>query len=148
MMDRNTLTALLLITLVLILTPYYMEMLSPSAPTVEDFGDEELKQNSQGVEYREYENPPGKENELITPPKTIEETTIRVENELYIATISSLFGGSIKSFEIKEHLKYDSGFVNLIVPENIKNLLISFKDFNGNQIQLDGGWGLQSKTNS
>ena len=148
MMDRNTLTALLLITLVLILTPYYMEILSPSAPIVEDFVDEETKQNSQPVEYREYESPSGKDSELITPPKTIEETTIRVENELYIATISSLSGGSIKSFEIKEHLKYDSGFVNLIAPENIKNLLVSFKDFNGNQIQLDGGWVLQSKTNS
>ena len=148
MMDRNTLTALLLITLVLILTPYYMEMLSPSAPFVEDFVDEETKQNIQPVEYREYESPPGKENELITPPKTIEETTIRVENELYIATISSLSGGSIKSFEIKEHLKHDSSFVNLIAPENIKNLLVSFKDFNGNQIQLDGGWVLQSKTNN
>ena len=148
MMDRNTLTALLLITLVLILTPYYMEMLSPPAPVVEDFVDEEIEQNNQPVEYREYENLSGKENELITPPKTIEETTIKVENELYIATISSLSGGSIKSFEIKEHLKYDSGFVNLIAPENIKNLLVSFKDFNGNQIQLDGGWVLQSKTNN
>ena len=148
MMDRNTLTALLLITLVLILTPYYMEMLSPSAPVVEDFLDEGIKQNSQPVEYREYERSPGKENELMTPPKTIEETTIKVENELYIATISSLSGGSIKSFEIKEHLKHDSGFVNLIAPENIKNLLVSFKDFNGNQIELDGGWVLQSKTNS
>ena len=28
-MDRNTLTALLLITVVLILTPYYMELISP-----------------------------------------------------------------------------------------------------------------------
>ena len=36
-MDRNTLTALLLITLVLILTPYYMELISPPPqPTFED----------------------------------------------------------------------------------------------------------------
>ena len=70
------------------------------------------------------------------------------ENDLYIATISSLCGGSIKSFEIKEHLKYDSGFVNLTTLENAKNLLISFKDFNGNQVRLDEGWALQSKTNN
>ena len=54
MMDRNTLTALLLITLVLILTPYYMEMVSPPSPVFEEFVDEDLKQNSQPVEYREY----------------------------------------------------------------------------------------------
>ena len=35
-MDRNTLTALLLITVVLILTPYYMELVSPPPqPTYE-----------------------------------------------------------------------------------------------------------------
>ena len=148
MMDRNTLTALLLITLVLILTPYYMELVSPSAPVVENFEDEDLEQNSQPVEYREYEDLSSKENELITPPKTNKETIVKVENELYIATISSLSGGSIKSFEIKEHLKHDSSFVNLVAPENMKNLLVSFKDFNGNQIQLDEGWVLQSKTDN
>jgi len=148
MMDRNTLTALLLITLVLILTPYYMEMVSPPAPILEEFVDEGFKQNSQPVEYREYENFSNKENELITPPKIKEETIIRIENDLYIAAISSTCGGSIKSFEIKEHLKYDSGFVNLVTPDNIKNLLVSFKDFNDNQIQLDEGWVLQSNADN
>ena len=143
-MDRNTLTALLLITLVLILTPYYMEMVSPPAPIIEEFVSEDPKQNSQPVEYREYENTSKKDNELITPPKTKKETTIKIENDLYIAIISSTCGGSIKSFEIKEHLKHDSGFVNLVTPDNTKNLLVSFKDFNGNQIQLDEGWVLQS----
>ena len=148
MMDRNTLTALLLITLVLILTPYYMEMVSPPVPVLDEFMDEDLNQNSQPVEYREYENPSKKESELITPPKTKKETTIKIENDLYIAVISSTCGGSIKSFEIKEHLKHDSGFVNLVTPDNIKNLLVGFKDFNGNQIQLDEGWVLQSSVDN
>ena len=148
MMDRNTLTALLLITLVLILTPYYMEMVSPPAPILEDSTDGEFRQNSQPVEYREYESAANTEKELIKPSKAAEETTVKIENDLYIATISSLCGGSIKSFEIKEHLKYDSSFVNLVAPENIKNLLVGFKDFNGNQIQLDKGWVLQSNADS
>ena len=148
MMDRNTLTALLLITLVLILTPYYMEMVSPTTPVLEEFVDEDLKQNSQPVEYREYENLSNKEKELITPPKIKKETTIKVENDLYIAIISSMCGGSIKSFEVKEHLKHDSGFVNLVTPDNTKNLLVGFKDFNGNQIQLDEGWVLQSNADN
>ena len=147
-MDRNTLTALLLITLVLILTPYYMEMVSPPAPTIEEFVGEEFKQDSQPVEYREYENTSNKDSELITPPKSKKETTIKIENDLYIATISSACGGTIKSFEIKEHLKYDSSYVSLITPNNTKNLLIGFKDFNGNQIQLDDGWALQSNVDS
>ena len=56
--------------------------------------------------------------------------------------------GSIKSFEIKEHLKHDSSFVNLVTPDNTKNLLVGFKDFNGNQIQLDEGWVLKSNANN
>jgi len=148
MMDRNTLTALLLITLVLILTPYYMEMVSPPSPVFEEFADEDLKQNSQPVEYREYERTSNKAGELINSPKTTIEKTIKVENDLYIATISSTCGGSIKSFEIKEHLKHDSGFVNLVTPDNKKNLLVGFKDFNGNQVQLDEGWVLQSSVDN
>ena len=147
-MDRITLTALLLITLVLIMTPFYMEMVSPSAPILKEFVDEDPKQNSQPIEYLEYENTSKKDNELIIPPKTKKETTIKVENDLYVATISSTCGGSIKSFEIKEHLKHDSSFVNLTTPDNIKNLLVGFKDFNGNQIQLDEGWVLQSNADN
>ena len=148
MMDRNTLTALLLITLVLILTPYYMEMVSPPVPTPEGFVDEEHKQNGQSVEYREYENTSNKVGEPLDSPKVTEETIIKVENDLYVATISSMCGGSIRSFEIKNHLKHDSGFVNLVTPDNIKNLLVGFKDFNGNQIQLDEGWVLQSSADN
>ena len=148
MMDRNTLTALLLITLVLILTPYYMEMVSPPVPALEEPIDEEFKQETQSVEYREYESYSSAKNELIAPKKNTEETTVKIENNLYIASISSLCGGSIKSFEIKEHLNYDSSFVNLTTSNNLKNLLVGFKDFNGNQVQLDQGWVLQSKTDS
>ncbi len=146
MMDRNTLTALLLITLVLIITPYYMELVSPSTPILDEVVNEE--ENNQTVEYREYEGSSNSQKDLITPPKETKEKIIKIENELYIATISSLCGGSIKSFEIKEHLKYDSSFVNLITPSNEKNLLISFKDFNGSQIDLDSGWDLQSNADS
>ena len=100
MMDRNTLTALLLITLVLILTPYYMEMVSPTVPILEESIDEKPEQETQSVEYREYESDTDDRNELITSLKKTEETTIKIENDLYIATISSACGGSIKSFEI------------------------------------------------
>ena len=146
MMDRNTLTALLLITLVLIITPYYMKLVSPPTPVVDEVVSEE--EDNQTIEYREYERNSGGQKDIITQPKETKEKIIKIENELYIATISSLCGGSIKSFEVKEHLKYDSSFVNLITSSNEKNLLISFKDFNGNQIDLDNGWSLQSNTNS
>ena len=123
-------------------------MVSPTVPVLEESVDEEFKKETQSVEYRKYENESDDKNITIPPLKKTEETTTKVENDLYIATISSLCGGSIKSFEIKEHLKHDSSFVNLVTLENIKNLLISFKDFNGNKIQIDEGWVLQSKADS
>ena len=36
MMDRNTITALLLITLVLIVTPYYIKLVSPDVDPIEE----------------------------------------------------------------------------------------------------------------
>ena len=45
MMDRITLTALLLITLVLILTPYYMELVSPTPQPEYESADEGFVDN-------------------------------------------------------------------------------------------------------
>ena len=45
-MDRNTLTALLLITVVLVLTPYYMDLISPpQESTRKVFEEDTLKNN-------------------------------------------------------------------------------------------------------
>ena len=123
-----------------------MKLVSPPTPILDEVVSEE--EDNQTVEYREYERNPGGQKDIITPPKETKEKIIKIETELYIATISSLCGGSIKSFEVKEHLKYDSSFVNLVTSSNEKNLLISFKDFNGDQIDLDNGWSLQSNTDS
>ena len=45
-MDRNTITALLLITVVLILTPYYMELVSPSPPPQPNYKTSDETDNS------------------------------------------------------------------------------------------------------
>ena len=41
MMDRNTLTALLLITVVLIITPYYMELISPTTKDAQEYFEDQ-----------------------------------------------------------------------------------------------------------
>ncbi len=77
MMDRNTLTALLLITLVLILTPYYMDLVSPAQPIdfelIEETDDTEVIVKNyidtikSGGALREF----GLENHLSKKEKTI-----------------------------------------------------------------------------
>ena len=105
MMDRNTLTALLLITVVLIITPYYMELISPTPKDTQEYFEDQQNTDESDVIYKDY-------NENIstpsgsTPPafSEKEEKTIEIENDLFIARISSVYGGTIRSFKTKEHL--------------------------------------------
>ena len=148
-MDRNTLTALLLITLVLVLTPYYMNLISP-APQPE-------YENAGGEPVDSFDDDTPKENETNDPPQplfdlgslaTIENKTIIVESDLYIAKLSSACGGSVVSYKIKEHLSPDSSFVDLATPENRNNLLISFRGVDGEIINLRDGWTQSLATDS
>ena len=148
-MDRNTLTALLLITAVLVLTPYYMNLISP-APQPE-------YENAGGEPVDSFDDDTPKDNETNDPLQplfdpgslaTIENKTIIVESDLYIAKLSSACGGSIVSYKIKEHLSPDSSFVDLATPENRNNLLISFRGVDGEIINLRDGWAQSVATDS
>ena len=44
------------------------------------------------------------------------------------------------SFQIKDHLGPDSGFVNLSSNDNKKNLLIGFRNLDGEVLNLEDGW--------
>ena len=54
MMDRNTLTALLLITVVLIITPYYMELISPSPQDTQEYFEDQQNTEENGIIYKDY----------------------------------------------------------------------------------------------
>ena len=149
MMDRNTLTALLLITVVLIITPYYMELISPSPRDTQEYLEDKQKTEENNVIYKDYNE------DVFTPSGSTlpvfsqkEEKTIEIETELFIARVSSAYGGTIRSFKTKEHLKYDSSLVELISSENKNNLILSYKNFNGEDVVIDGGWVLQEKEDS
>jgi len=140
-MDRNALTALLLITLVLVLTPYYMELVSPNKKTTNNF-EEEFVENSEpeSILSETITENTQRTNETIKNASYAEEKTTTIETDLYIAKISSAFGGSIHSFKIKKHLSPDSTLVNLINSQNKNNLALSFDDYNGEKIVLGGAW--------
>ena len=149
MMDRNTLTALLLITLGLILTPYYMDLVSPTQQRDfeldEQYDDPEIGINS----YVDTTTGNGflREVEFDNPPNTTESITT-IESDLYIAKISSQSGGSVFSYKTKEHLSADSNYVNLISKKNKNNLLLGFRDLSGDDVVLVGGWVQQEALDS
>ena len=147
MMDRNTITALLLITVVLVLTPYYIDLVSPSSPEQElydqDPQNDELGEQSE-VSSIIYTHTPTLE--INKDPQ--DEKIIKIDTDLYEAKISSVGGGSIISYKIKEHLSPDSSFVNLISKQNKENLMVRFKNMDGEDIVLGGAWVQENKLDS
>ena len=144
-MDRNTLLAFLLISLVLIFTPKYIEMVSP--PPALNEKDSLKTQSPYLLENVENQNvlvnddfQDTKINELIQ----VEESVLMIESSLYKASISSLGGGTIKSFEIKNYYIGDSIPVNLINLFDSRSLCPIVEDLDGKIINLDNSWELEN----
>ena len=156
MMDRNTLTALLLITMVLVLTPYYMELVSPAPQPIYEDTDGLYEDTDEVVVDNSYNTLP-KDNKTNKAPHPLldlgslaptEDKTIVIESDLYIAKLGSAAGGSVLSYKIKEHLSPDSAYVDLVTTENRNNLLISFRGVDGEIINLQSGWVQQDAPDS
>ena len=149
-MDRNTLLAFFLIAIVLIFTPKYMEIVSPET-------NREILPSS--TDNQEYKTPPPQslskkqgdspeQNNSTTKNKTLttlDEETILIENELFEATLSSVSGGTFKSFNLKNYYKQDSVRVNLLDGLDLNNLALFIKDLDGNDLSLNKPWLLDSK---
>ena len=126
-----------------------MELISPQPKDTQEYFEDQQNKEETSVIYKEY-------NENVSTPSNLnapvfsqkEEKTIEIENDLFIARISSAYGGTIRSFKTKEHLKNDSSFVELISQENKNNLILSYKDFTGENVTIDNGWVLQEKEDS
>ena len=107
-MDRNTLLAFFLISFVLILTPKYLELFAP--PRAEESQTEKVNLPNDGktTESLTSKTEPIKEiknQPLSANVKNIEEKFFTIENELYSIVLSSLNGGTFKSFSFKSSAK-------------------------------------------
>ena len=147
-MDKKTLQAFLLIGLILMAMPYYYRMIG-IAPEEENQVISQndslvVKQNNMLQTKNEVEqNTKTEERQYFT--ENTNEETINIETALFNAIISSNSGGSIKSFILKKYSLNDSTLVNLIVAGlNEKNLVLSYSNFQGENISLDHNWKLIS----
>jgi len=145
-MDRNTLFAFALIAVILILTPWYMSVVSPvSEPTASDSlstlatGDLQTNKKTSRSAATPFMDTVNSEPLSSTP-----ETVIAVENGLYSAQISNINGGSFVSFVLNDYVKYDSSFVNLIDALNTQNLVVGFVSLDGDLVSLDRPWTVLS----
>ena len=147
MMDRNTLTALLLIAVVLILTPYYLQVVSP---TERRTTDDSLMVEGEGtppLQTIDPEEPPSSrtEKQLVVPRTgAVDEKVFSIESDLYFAEISSRAGGSINSFILKKYLGPDSNYVDLIDDANRENLSIQAKNLDAELLDLSSPWRIRN----
>jgi len=144
-MDRNTLLAFFLISLVLIFTPKYMEMVAPPPqgpplPDIENAEDTTRQVSRLGAKTQDSSVSPSPTSAARDILWSKEEKTITIESDLYTAVVSPNGGGSFLSFSFKDYLDQDSINVNLINGKNKENLSIRFKNLDGENINLFGPW--------
>jgi len=143
-MDRNTLLAFFLIALVLIFTPKYMDMVSPPSPDV--FPPDSLLDGdrplSQKTVISSNQDTKISKTRITVPSSSITttETLTTIDSPLYTAVVSSLGGGTIKSFHMKNYYTADSQMVNLLMDLSGLNLLTKINDIDGQPINLSFPW--------
>ena len=140
-MDRKTLLAFALIAIVLILTPWYMNLVAPLPEDDSTIGPDIVESTNSPQAYYEPEANAPESGQNSTDLLPLE---VRVNSSLYTATISSRAGGSFLSFVLNGYDKFDSTKVDLIDENNLKNLVLSFVSFDGDLVSLDNNWSLVS----
>ncbi len=154
-MDKKTLFAFFLIAIVLILMPYYMNIVAPqeqpaspgdSIAVIQSQPTTPIETEQRFDAYKTNDDLNIKVSESVQLYNN--EQTIAVETPLYIAQISSKNGGSFTSFILKNYKATDSTSVQLVDNFNNNNLLFSAISVDGVPLVLRAPWktvGSQSK---
>lgn len=148
--NKNTIIAVLLIGLILVITPSYLKWISPP------------QQENPPIPLSEYSEPGG--GEVISPqsilPKlpsignaqeenstvrssgiTIPETFVSIETPYYSATLSSIGGGRITKWQLKNFAGLNNESVIMINTLDTKNLGIRIVDVNRDSVDFsDFSW--------
>ena len=144
-MDRNTISAFLLIAIILIFYPIYLKIITPEKPKT--FSDNSqtyspqkvpIERKTETIKTEENTAEYGDSHTVFDLPS--EEKKITINSNLYQATVSNLGGGSIISFKLKNYLLKNDSTVNLIDDKNKRNLYISFISIDGDLIELKKPW--------
>jgi YidC/Oxa1 family membrane protein insertase len=143
-MDKRTFLAFVLIAAVIILTPWYYQIISPEPPPGAGTTVDTLATRSRDTTITLAPNVNDTEQvmEKAVQPEKIPEVRIRVQTPLYDATLSTRNGGSFTSFYLKKYTILDSVLVNLVDDENKNNLQVRFISNDGEPTALGGPWQL------
>ena len=145
-MDRNTLVAFFLISLVLIFTPKYMELVSPASTETKSTDSLFVEPTPPQVPVQETRSSTLAATRQTGQPvlSSNPEEIILINTDLYSAEVSSMGGGSFNSFRFNRYFTADSKLVNIAKGNN---LLITGKTLDGDDLNLSGPWDVHSKEN-
>ena len=145
-MDRNTLVAFFLISLVLIFTPKYMELVSPASTETKSTDSLFVEPTPPQVPVQETRSSTLAATRQTGQPvlSSNPEEIILINTDLYSAEVSSIGGGSFNSFRFNRYFTADSKLVNIAKGNN---LLITGKTLDGDDLNLSGPWDIHSKEN-
>ena len=135
-MDRKTLLAFVLIAIVLIFTPWYMDLVAPNR-ALSDLPVDSDKFVSDEILSSPKPDPLPAEKKQQNNVAT---KTIVVENSFYRVELSNKNGGSFSSFELLQYDKFDSTHVNLIDELNRDNMALGFVSLDGDPVLLSDNW--------
>ena len=142
--DKNTILAILLIGLILVMTPSYLKWLNPPSPVTPEVDNFILgvdsavtpslrRIDSDATIYDPVITTRPEVTELID---TDQEMIVSIETPLYSAGLSSRGGGSIISWELKEYQGPDNNPAKLVSSYKGGNLGIRFVNVNRDTVDL------------
>ena len=135
-MDRKTLLAFVLIAIVLIFTPWYMDLVAPSRALADLPVDSDKFVSDEILSSPKSDPLPAEKKQQ----NNVATKTIVVENSFYRVELSNKNGGSFSSFELLQYDKFDSTHVNLIDDLNRDNMALGFVSLDGDPVLLSDNW--------
>jgi YidC/Oxa1 family membrane protein insertase len=145
-MDKKTLLAMVLIAVVLLTMPMYQEYVLGVKPGEEQIEKTESQKIEEvPVEEEKIETAPVQEEfieEIEAEEKVAEKNAIgdsvvkniTIETDNYLLELSSQGGGSLKKFILKNYIKYDSSYVNMISEKINNDITLTFQETSGNYV--------------
>ena len=149
-MDKKSLMAMVLIAVILLTMPMYQEYILGVKPDEKEKVSDQKKPETKKEEIssqKEQEKPAEpvikediQEDEIsneVKPEEGIGDSVVKnitIETDNYLLELSSHGGGSLKEFILKNYIKYDSSYVNMISERIKNNLTLTFQESSGNYV--------------
>jgi YidC/Oxa1 family membrane protein insertase len=135
-LDKRTIIALLVIGLIIVLYPYYVQLITGGKGVTPPKKIEAVSPETTAVTEKKVEGAPQSVPELTIAPSTVPEKKVFVENSLYQGVFSSK-GGVLTSLTFRKYNYSTGGQIEIIPQDMISDLDIYSPDINLDLKQLD-----------